>query len=32
VRKQFYRAVDRLKDRLFGSTSDDIHPKRHGQS
>lgn len=26
VRKQFYRAAERLKARLFGSTSDDIRP------
>lgn len=26
VRKQFYRAAERLKERLFGSTSDDIRP------
>ena len=31
VRKQFYRAVDRLKKRLFGSTSDAIRPKGDGR-
>jgi RNA polymerase sigma factor (sigma-70 family) len=31
VRKQFYRAVDRLKQRLFGSTCDDVRPKGHGR-
>ena len=29
VRKQFYRAAERLKERLFGSTSDDIRSKGH---
>jgi RNA polymerase sigma factor (sigma-70 family) len=31
VRKQFYRAVDRLKQRLFGSASDDVRPQGHGR-
>ena len=30
VRKQFYRAVDRLKERLLGSSSDEITPPRPG--
>ncbi len=31
VRKKFYRAVDRLKQRLFGSASDDVRPQGHGR-
>jgi DNA-directed RNA polymerase specialized sigma24 family protein len=31
VRKQFYRAVNRLRQRLFGSTTDDIRPQEEVQ-